>query len=79
MTKASNKERRIFWDGGIKSNTPLRELIQAHTDYWREKTDHGIPDLEVYIADLWPSELQQQPVSFDNDSVKSRNIRHYFR
>ena len=74
MTKTSDKERRIFWDGGIKSNTPLRELIQAHTDYWREKTDHGIPDLEVYIADLWPSEIQQQPVSFDNDFVNSRNF-----
>ena len=72
MTKASNKERHIFWDGGIKSNTPLRELIQAHTDYWRDKADHCIPNLEVYIADLWPSELQQQPASFDNDSVKSR-------
>jgi NTE family protein len=57
MTKTSDKERLIFWDGGIKSNTPLRELIQAHTDYWRDKTDHGIPDLEVYIADLWPSEI----------------------
>src|SRR5215467_644583 len=29
MTKTSDKERRIFWDGGIRSNTPLRELIQA--------------------------------------------------
>jgi hypothetical protein len=50
------------------------ELIQAHTDYWRDKTDHGIPDLEVYIADLWPSELQEQPVSFDIDFVNSRNL-----
>jgi len=74
MTKTSDKERRIFWDGGIRSNTPLRELIQAHTDYWRDKKEHGIPDLEVYIADLWPSELQQQPVSFDNDFVNSRNF-----
>ena len=23
-----------FWDGGVLSNTPLRELIQSHQDYW---------------------------------------------
>jgi NTE family protein len=26
-------EGRKFWDGGILSNTPLRELIQCHRDY----------------------------------------------
>ncbi len=31
--KIENVER-YFWDGGIASNTPLRELIQAHKDYW---------------------------------------------
>ena len=25
---------RNFWDGGILSNTPFRELLQAHRDYW---------------------------------------------
>jgi NTE family protein len=25
---------RKFWDGGILSNTPIRELIQAHKDFW---------------------------------------------
>ena len=24
-----------FWDGGVLSNTPLRELIQSHQDYWK--------------------------------------------
>lgn len=27
-------EEHIFWDGGYRSNTPLREVIQAHRDYW---------------------------------------------
>ena len=27
------KKYRRFWDGGITSNTPLRELIQSHQDY----------------------------------------------
>jgi predicted acylesterase/phospholipase RssA len=26
-----------YWDGGIVSNTPLRELISEHTDFWKEK------------------------------------------
>jgi hypothetical protein len=30
-------EQRIFWDGGYRSNTPLREVIQAYRDY-RHKT-----------------------------------------
>jgi len=74
-------EKRIFWDGGFRSNTPLREVIQAHTDYWKnkhittdkkEETEHEIPDLEAYIADLWPSELEEQPLSFDSDFVEDR-------
>jgi NTE family protein len=30
-----SKDTRKFWDGGVQSNTPLRELIQAHEDYWK--------------------------------------------
>jgi hypothetical protein len=45
--------KRKFWDGGILSNTPFRELLQAHHDYWinverREKA----PDLDVYIVNV---------------------------
>jgi NTE family protein len=28
---------RKYWDGGIVSNTPLRELISEHTEFWKEK------------------------------------------
>ena len=49
-----------FWDGGVLSNTPLRELIQSHQDYWKlveniADSKMSIPDLEVYIVDVWPS------------------------
>ena len=27
-------QRHKFWDGGILSNTPLREVLHAHRDYW---------------------------------------------
>ena len=63
----------IFWDGGFRSNTPLREVIQAHRDYWlKKRKQKEVPDLEVYIADLWPSELKEEPTSFDLDFVKDR-------
>jgi NTE family protein len=67
-------ERHNFWDGGFRSNTPLREVIQAHRDYWHKKdTDEDdVPDLEVYIANLWPSELKDNPISFDHDFVEDR-------
>ena len=73
------KEQHVFWDGGFRSNTPLREVIQAHRDYYYDKSDKNIdkkdndvPDLEIYIADLWPSELNEEPVSFDLDFVDNR-------
>jgi NTE family protein len=28
---------RKYWDGGIASNTPLRELISEHTVFWKKK------------------------------------------
>jgi NTE family protein len=31
---SNNKHKGYFWDGGLLSNSPLRELIQAHRDYW---------------------------------------------
>ena len=28
------KKMRTYWDGGVSSNTPLRELISQHKKYW---------------------------------------------
>ena len=65
-----------FWDGGVLSNTPLRELIQSHKDYWKtieNKTDskNTIPKLEVYIIDIWPS-VDGYPVPSDLDGIRNR-------
>ncbi|HEY6534559.1 MAG TPA: patatin-like phospholipase family protein [Candidatus Nitrosocosmicus sp.] len=73
------KEHHIFWDGGFRSNTPLRELIQSHRDYYyKDDDDNSVPDLEVYIADLWPSELKEKPISFDMDFVENRMLNIMF-
>jgi NTE family protein len=54
-----NKNRiRYFWDGGLLSNRPFRELLRAHEEYWRAvERDNVIPDLEVYIVNLHPSKI----------------------
>jgi hypothetical protein len=61
-----------FWDGGMLSNTPFRELLQAHQSYWKyvKKCDDKIPDLEVYIINLHPS--KQPNPSTDHDGIKDR-------
>ena len=64
---------RKFCDGGILSNTPFRELLQAHRDYWTEivgEDKDEIPDLDVYIVNVHPS--KQYPVPTDLDGVKDR-------
>src|ERR671912_286151 len=66
---------RKFCDGGILSNTPFRELLQAHRDYWK-KTVSGedqpkIPDLDVYIINVHPSKQYTVPAE-DRDAVKDR-------
>jgi NTE family protein len=68
---------RRFWDGGLLSNTPFGELLQAHQEYWtdvvrRTKKDNDIcvPDLEVYIVNLHPSKQDNLPT--DHDGVKDR-------
>src|SRR5215213_10936349 len=77
-------KKRTFWDGGVLSNTPLRELIGQHKKYWTEHIEKvgqkiwdgekgiRIPDLDVYIVDVWPAKLSDDPVPSDNDFVASR-------
>jgi len=69
-----NEGGRKFCDGGVLSNTPFRELLQAHRDYWKkvigEKQDE-IPDLDVYIINVHPSK-QNLDLKDDHDAVKDR-------
>ncbi|MGC2562141.1 MAG: hypothetical protein WA326_03945, partial [Nitrososphaeraceae archaeon] len=80
---------RCCWDGGILSNSPLREVIGAHKQFWeleRKTKDENIktsswnefskgnkfdiPNLQVYIVDLWPSKEEEIPN--DHDKVLDR-------
>ncbi|MDH3656558.1 MAG: patatin-like phospholipase family protein [Nitrosopumilus sp.] len=77
----NSSDTRYFWDGGIMSNTPLRELIAKHRSYWEDKIGSDnldetlweidekdtlkIPDLEVYIIDIWPKKEKEVPLDHD--------------
>jgi NTE family protein len=68
----------IHCNGGVLSNTPLRELVQSHQDYWTRveniangSSSDSIPNLEVYIVDVWPS-LDDYPVPSDLDGIRDR-------
>jgi len=67
------KTQRCFWDGGLLSNTPLRELLESHRNYWlsvRKVGEEEVPDLKVYIADVWPS--REESIPLDLDGAKDR-------
>jgi NTE family protein len=71
-----SKGTRKFWDGGLLSNTPLRELIQSHENYWSKVYDReeSIPDLRVYIANIWPIGSRSRNNSIDsNESTNGNN------
>jgi hypothetical protein len=71
---------RQLWDGGYLSNTPLRELLTAHKNYWMEylrkirgnnsKSLTRTPELEVYIVNLYP--LSPKNIPQDKDLVDDR-------
>jgi NTE family protein len=61
-----------FWDGGILSNTPLREVIQAHRDYWHKDKGQEVPDLQVYIVNMWPKKESTTTPPSDNDGLNDR-------
>ncbi|MGD9532225.1 MAG: patatin-like phospholipase family protein [Candidatus Nitrosocosmicus sp.] len=105
-----SKEQRTFWDGAFLSNTPLRELLQKHKDFWtsyfkandidydrtgedeseiyqkqmlgRSSSIPKIPDLEVFIVNLYPAlEAKDEPIPKDKDKIEDRmnDIRFHDR
>ncbi len=65
---------RKFWDGGLLSNTPLRELLESHREYWMnvENKDEA-PDLDVYVINLHPSIIDINNTLGNYDEIKDRN------
>ncbi|MDH3677388.1 MAG: patatin-like phospholipase family protein [Nitrosopumilus sp.] len=82
-----------FWDGGILSNTPLRELIAGHRFYWENKIGSEtlekdlwridesdaikVPDLEVYVVNIWPTREKQIPMDRDGTVDRKNDIIYH--
>jgi NTE family protein len=72
------KEYKYFWDGAYLSNTPLRQVLHYHRDYWlnihepkkKEEEEGVVPDLEVYIVNLYPS--IERSIPHEPDSIQDR-------
>ena len=59
-------EERTFWDGAFLANTPLRQVMQSHRQYWIDRgEEYNIPDLEIFIVNLYPSIEHGVPTSPD--------------
>lgn len=76
--ESGKKEMRTFWDGAFLANTPLRQLIQAHRDFW-EQNKQQVPDLEVFIVNLYPSIEEGVPSSPDAIQDRQTDITFHDR
>ncbi len=85
LETVSQNERK-FWDGGLISNTPLRELASEYKTFWQDTigkenlegqiigtTDNEllVPDLQVYVANIWPG--MEEPAPSDHDGQTDRH------
>jgi NTE family protein len=81
---------RKFLDGSILRNTPIREVIQAHKEFWEYKIgsnelensilDEGnliVPDLELYIVNLWHSDDKVVPCDPDGITERHADIKSH--
>jgi NTE family protein len=63
---SNNKHKGYFWDGGLLSNSPLRELIQSHRDYWLmmndiSNIDNGSKEIKNTNRNYEEQELKKTP------------------
>jgi predicted acylesterase/phospholipase RssA len=72
----SSISMRYFWDGGLLANTPLRQTILAHRDYWLRvrKLEYGIPRLRYGIINLHPAKQDYLPTDYDGVIDRKNDI-----
>ena len=70
------EHNRIFMDGYYLSNTPLREVIHSHRDYWYKVREQKVnaPPLRVFIGDLYPTIEQGRPEDLDSINNRVQNV-----
>jgi hypothetical protein len=75
-TSNGNSTLRSFWDGGLLANTPLRQTILAHRDYWNKvkKLEENIPRLRYGIINLHPAKQDYLPSDYDGVVDRKNDI-----
>ena len=71
-----NNSLRSFWDGGLLANTPLRQTIIAHREYWYRvrKLEENIPRLRYGIINLHPAKQDYLPSDYDGVVDRKNDI-----
>jgi predicted acylesterase/phospholipase RssA len=71
-----NTSLRSFWDGGLLANTPLRQTVLAHRDYWHKvrKLEENIPRLRYGIINLHPAKQDYLPSDYDGVVDRKNDI-----
>ena len=77
----SNSSVSFFWDGGLLANTPLRQTIIAHRDYWLrvKKLEDKIPRLRYGIINLHPAKQEYLPSDYDGVVDRKNDIIYHDR
>jgi NTE family protein len=77
----STNSLRSFWDGGLLANTPLRQTILAHRDYWLNvrKLEENVPRLRYGIINLHPSKQDYLPSDYDGVVDRKNDIIYHDR
>ena len=72
---------RFFWDGGLLANTPLRQTVIAHRDYWLKvrKLEDNIPTLKFGIINLHPAKQEYVPYDYDRVVDRKNDIIYHDR
>jgi hypothetical protein len=68
---------RPFMDGFYLSNTPLREVLQAHRDYYHKIKRSDVPQLEIYIGDLYTTKEKGTPKDPDAINNRVQNVLYH--
>ena len=77
----SSPSSRFFWDGGLLANTPLRQTVISHRDYWFKirKMEHNLPSLTVAIINLHPLKQEYIPCDYDGVVDRKNDITYHDR
>ena len=75
-SSSGNISLRCFWDGGLLVNTPLRQTVIAHREYWYrvKKLEENIPKLRYGIINLHPAKQDYLPSDYDGVVDRKNDI-----